>query len=581
MEKKETEEETITPEQARYFQDKDTLDSNQKLLPKRDDGTFGETAPGNLAVLNVLPENYAPWAKQRNKEIQKQKLVSLTKQKVNQWKDVYSKNPIDVDTELKDFAKQTEGLYSIQDLKKFLNQAIKSEVQKKKDNYKEKKEKEFKEGDFLFSYFGDFTNYLKIAEEFHQKQPFYYDDHRIWWLWNPTELKWQRVDDIDLMNAVDKFTQNPSTNSKIKTEIIEGLKRTGRKKKPLEAKETWIQFKDIIYDLETDEKFLASPKFFVTNPIPHSLGSRKETPNIDKILKEWVYKEKVQDESYVKTLKEILAYSMLSYMPIHRIFCLIGEGLNGKGTYLRLVEKLLGETNCCASEIEILSSNQFESNKLYKKLVCFIGEVDKGVFRKTKTIKSLTGEDTVRIEFKGKDGFDRKNYANPLIATNHLPETSDKTKGFYRRWTIIDFPNEFNEKKNVLKDIPEEEYSNFCLQAIDILRELFIRGEFTNDGSIHERENNYEKHSSNINDFIKIYCDTDLNSFIEFSDFVEKYNEYLVSEGLPKKSKIEIGRVVVLKGFEKKVRQVWAGLNQTTKLCLSGLKWRFETEELA
>ena len=267
-------------------------------------------------------------------------------------------------------------------------------------------------------------------------------------------------------------------------------------------------------------------------------------------------------------------------MPIHRIFCLIGEGLNGKGTFLRLIENLVGEDNCCATEIDILCSNRFESNKLHKKLVCFIGEVDRGIFKKTKTIKSLTGEDTVRIEFKGKDGFDGKNYANPIIATNHLPETSDKTKGFYRRWSIVDFPNEFTEKKNILDDIPEEEYSNFCRQALSILKKLIERGEFENDGSIAEREDKYEKHSNHINEFVKVYCESDEESYIEFNDFYEKYNEYLTSEGLGRKSKVEIGRSLVLKGFSKIIKKISAGLYPTTKMCINGIKWRHEIEEL-
>jgi len=301
---------------------------------------------------------------------------------------------------------------------------------------------------------------------------------------------------------------------------------------------------------------------------------------MDKIMKEWVYKEGIQDESFVKTLKEIMAYAMLSYMPIHRIFCLIGEGLNGKGTFLRLIENLIGEDNYCATEIERLSSDRFESNKLHKKLVCFIGEIDKGIFKKTKTIKSLTGEDSVRVEFKGKDGFDGRNYANPIITTNHLPETSDKTKGFYRRWTIVDFPNTFNEKKNILDDIPEVEYNNFCKQAIRILKELIEVGEFTNDGTVQEREDKYEKHSNYINEFIKLYCEENEDSHIEFADFCEKYNEYLISDGMLKKSKVELGRIITLKGFSKKIRKFSTGMYPTTKMCIEGIKWKMEVEEL-
>ena len=584
-------------QEANYYALKSDLEGGcAKLINsfKNDMGLYPEELTNeiirNLAIIksfNNYPNNYLKWAEEKNKGINKENLIQKTKDNINSWAHNYEDNTVEVEAELKEFAKETKGLYELGDLKKLINFEIKKRKDKEKEKtkkdkkqYIEKKKAEFKESNFAFSAFNQFTNYLNIAEDFHKIQPFYYDPYRIWWLWNNVETKWEKVDDIDLMNAIDNHTQNPSTNGNIKSEIVESLKRVGRKHKPLEAKETWIQFKNVIYDIKTGQSFATTPEYFVTNPIPWQIGTSDKTPILDSILKSWVYKNGFQDETFVQTLKEIMVYVMLSYMPIHRIFCLIGEGLNGKGTFLRLIEKLIGKDNCCATEIEILCSNRFESNKLHKKLVCFIGEVDKGIFKKTKTIKSLTGEDTVRVEFKGKDGFDNKNYANPIIATNHLPETSDKTKGFYRRWSIVDFPNEFNEKKNILKDIPEEEYNNFCKQSLDILKNLIDNGEFKNDGTIAEREDKYEKHSNHITNFIKMYCNIDSESFIEFADFCEKYNEYLVSDGLPKKSKVEIGRALVLKKFTKKVRKITYGLSPTTKMCIENIKWRHEIEEL-
>lgn len=442
------------------------------------------------------------------------------------------------------------------------------ELQKKYD--KEKFEKESK---YLFSEFNKFTDFLGIAKIFIKYQPVFYDKSRIWWLWNNFDKRWEMIDETDLLNAIDEHTQYPTTQGKIKYEILESLKRIGRKNKPKEPDINWIQFKDKIYNVKTKENFLATPKYFITNPIPHSVGDSEETPAMDRIMKEWVYKEGIQDESYIRTLQEILSYCFLAAMPIHRIFCFIGEGLNGKGTFLRLIENFVGNHNKCATEIELITSNRFESSKLHKKLVCITGEIDKGIFNKTKTLKSLSGEDLIRCEIKGKDGFDAHNYAKILISTNHLPETGDKTKGFYRRWTIVDFPNEFNEKKNILEDIPEIEYSNFCRKALNILKELLDRGDFTNDGSIKQRENKYEKHSNYINEFISRFCIKDDQSYIEFSEFYEKYNDFLISEGMKRKSKMEISKSLEIKGFDKRVKKVYNGIEQTTKLCIFGIKF--------
>lgn len=444
-----------------------------------------------------------------------------------------------------------------------------NELEKSREKYLETKPR------FKFDFFSDRTNFIKVVTDFYSQQPFYYDKSKIWWLWNFRDYRWEMVDEIDLMNAIDKYTQYPNSSPSIKANMIEAFKRVGRKLKPKKSKPTWIQFHNKIIDVKTGEQFSASPDYFITNPIPHKIGESEETPNIDRIFKEWVYKKGIQDESYVKTLYEIASYCLIPSMPLHRIFCFIGEGLNGKGTYLRFIENLVGEENKCATEIEILVSNRFESSKLYKKLVCLAGEIDKGIFKRTKTLKSLSGDDLIRVEFKGKNGFDDHNYAKPLIATNHLPETSDKSKGFYRRWCIVDFPNTFNERKNVLEDIPAEEYENFCRKSIKIIKELLQRGEFTNEGSIEERENKYERHAGSFIPFISSYCEKDSEEAIPFDEFYEKFNDFLQETEVKKKSKVEVGRIARNHGFELKVRKVLnSTLSQTTKMHIIGIKWR-------
>jgi P4 family phage/plasmid primase-like protien len=435
--------------------------------------------------------------------------------------------------------------------------------------------KQIELGSKIFTYFSRETNFLDITEQFHRQQPFYYDSFKNWWMWRQKEYRWERIDETDLMNAIDSLTRLPNTSQNIKGMLLEAFKRVGRKKKPKEPEKTWIQFKDTIIDIKTGERFPASSEYFIFNPIPHSLGESEETPVIDNLLDSWTYKENYQNGDYVRTLKEIIAYCFLADMPIHRIFCFIGEGLNGKGTFLRLIENFIGEHNKTASEIEYLATANFESAKLFKKLICTVGEIDKGIFKKTKTIKSLSGDDLVRGEFKGKDSFDFHNYAKILIATNHLPETKDKAKGFYRRWTIVDFPNEFTENKNILDEIPEHEYNNFCLQSISILKNLLDNGRFTNDGSIKDRTEKYEKYSNDINHYIAEFYVKDNESSIEFKEFCEDYNDYLISDGKKKKSKVEIGRLITNLGFEKKAKKVTENAFQTTKLYIFGLKSKF------
>ena len=171
-----------------------------------------------------------------------------------------------------------------------------------------------------------FVDKRDLAKQFLKIQPFYYDKNKLWWMWDTKQYKWVLTDETDILNGIALSSSANTINSKEKTEILEALKQEARLHKPKDIKPTWIQFKDSIVDVQTGEEFKASPEYFVTNPIPWNLNKDRfvDTPIMDKIFEEWV------GEKYVKTLYEIIAYSLLPNYPIHRLFCFIGEGLNGK-----------------------------------------------------------------------------------------------------------------------------------------------------------------------------------------------------------------------------------------------------------
>jgi len=161
-----------------------------------------------------------------------------------------------------------------------------------------------------------------LAKQILEIQALYYDDAKIWWAWEEKKFRWKIVDETNILNFVNQLSWFNTISSKEKNEILEVLKQESRLKKPKDVKPTWIQFKNLIVDIKTGKELKASPKYFVTNPIPYALHKERfgETKKMDEIFEEWVGKE------YVKTLYEIIAYCLIPDYPIHRLFCFIGEG---------------------------------------------------------------------------------------------------------------------------------------------------------------------------------------------------------------------------------------------------------------
>lgn len=415
-----------------------------------------------------------------------------------------------------------------------------------------------------------FRNKLDLAEQIFNIQPYFFDKSRSWWLWNSLLYKWEIVDEDDILNLVSYKSTADTISTKEKSEIINSMKQFGRRKIPKKIKKTWIQFQDEIWDIKTTEKFKVSPEYFVTNPISYKVSGLSDTPNMDRIFEEWVGKE------YVNTLYEIIAYCILPDYPINRLFCFIGEGSNGKSCFLKLLKKFIGEMNVTATELDTLISSRFEVTKLYKKLVCIMGETNFSEMSKTSIIKKLTGQDTISFEHKNKTPFDDVNYAKILIATNNLPTTTDKTTGFYRRWLIIDFPNKFSEKKEILYEIPEEEYSNLATNCIIKLKELLEKREFEKEGSIEERTKKYEDHSDPLEKFMKEFTEEDFNNNIWKFEFEKSLNEWCSENRFRKMSEVAIGKKMKEKNIESIQKQSdWLIDGQKKQLrAWSGIKWK-------
>lgn len=369
----------------------------------------------------------------------------------------------------------------------------------------------------------DIKNYVENVKKFYGQQPFFYDDSGLFWFWNFDMHKYELWDDIDVMMAFDDELgfDGETVNSKLKNHYMEAFKRVGRLHKPMEAPIKWVQFKDKAYSLKSNNIYEVTPDYFFTNPIPHEIGETSDTPTMDKLFNEWV------GEKYKQTLYELIAYCCYRSYPIQLLFCLYGSGRNGKGCFQRLLNRFIGHENICSTELDILLNSRFETFKLYRKQVCSMGETNFGVLAKTSLLKKLVGGDLIGYEKKNKDPFDEYNYAKIIIASNSLPSSNDTSEGFYRRWLIIAFPNEFPEGKDILDSIPVEEYNNLTRKVIEILPNLIGGGAFNNQGSIIERKENYIMASNPLPIFLSLCCNVDEDNFISYNELYTAYVKYL------------------------------------------------------
>jgi len=412
------------------------------------------------------------------------------------------------------------------------------------------------------------TNYSDNVKLLWKVKPFFYDRARLFWFWNAEEFKWEMVDETDVLVTIDDLLKfgGQLTTGGVKNNYLEAFKQVGRKNIPEDAPKHWVQFRNKIFDYTTGQTFEATPKYFSCNPIPWDIGESDETPVMDKLIKEWV------GSDYLETIYEIMAYCCVPDYPIHLMFCMVGCGRNGKSQLQKVIQNFIGSHNICSTELDLLIDNRFESAKLYKKLICTLGETNFGVMTKTSLLKKLSGGDLIGYEFKNKTPFDSINYAKIIINSNSLPSSLDTSDGFYRRWFIIDFPNEFPEGKDIINSIPDQEYNNLARKVLKIIPHLLDKGNFTNQGSIEERKEAYIMASNPLPKFLKSCCDFADEHYVKNAELYVAYTQFLKTNKRRGISKKEFSQLLSEEGFfvEKSNKNI--GQNYVNSFFIDGIK---------
>jgi len=190
----------------------------------------------------------------------------------------------------------------------------------------------------------------------------------------------------------------------------------------------------------------------------------EEAPTAVKAFKAWV------GDRWI-LLFELIGYTLYPGYPLHKAVMLVGEGSNGKSTYLRLIAEILSRENVVGKSLQELCYNRFAASELYHKLANIYPDIPKTALRETGAFKALTGEDMISPDRKFKTSIPFVNYAKLLFSANELPEVTDMTFAFWRRWLVIEFPNKFPENPKFF----EETFTEEVIEKIIVLSLLAFR----------------------------------------------------------------------------------------------------------
>lgn len=205
--------------------------------------------------------------------------------------------------------------------------------------------------------------------------------------------------------------------------------------------EDHISFKNCYLDQRTLEIVPHTPEIFCKTQINYSYNHEAYSSKFEKQLKSILMES--DDESKYKLFLQMLGYCFTQGNPYNLIFLITGKGSNGKTTLMNLIAKIFEDSHVSVP-MNDFKRNNFGLEPLINAKVNILPDLPMDNLGDTAILKAVSGEDTITIDRKYNTKITTTIGAKLIGAGNALPQTNDRSFGFYRRIKHIELTNTFN-----------------------------------------------------------------------------------------------------------------------------------------
>lgn len=234
-----------------------------------------------------------------------------------------------------------------------------------------------------------------------------------------------------------------------------------------------------VLDVKTRQLSNHSPDYGFTHVLPYDYNPSALCPSFDKAIGEIT----CGDNELEHALIEYMGYIISGVDPAwgSKALILVGEGANGKSTFIEILRRIVGKGNYSTVAVKAFNDGNSVFGMVNKLLnVCEEESYDS--LRDSTSFKNIVsgGETTIKQLYKEK--YTAKIMCKVVVGCNAIPPTNDHSNATYRRMLIVPFDATFSSALgNINKDIVSEiskELSGVLNRILDAYEELFKRGEF-------------------------------------------------------------------------------------------------------
>jgi putative DNA primase/helicase len=388
-----------------------------------------------------------------------------------------------------------------------------------------------------------YDNPLPLPEDLYNGNGGYSQNKFAKWVVNSDHYHFISLNDTDEVLYYDNGVYKQGGDRKICEMVVEAMdghkitsnnanetvflikRRVGHDRHCIDAGENIINLSNGLYNLKDGEMSPHSPDYLSARQMNIIYDEDATCPNINKFLHEIV------SEEDVKFIYELFGYMLLSNKRFGTAAFFEGMGANGKSVLMELMQHFVGRDAC--SEVtpnEMGGDDKFAIADLFGKALNVVDDLGNDIVDGVGAFKSVITGNVVRGQRKYGHSFSFIPNTLCIFGCNEVPTTTDTSEGYFRRMRIVNFPNKFEgdtDNKNLIDEITRrEEISGLFNIAVQAIRDVIVRGEFTGNKTVDEKRREYLTKSNNILMFIDDECDiTDPDTIVEKD---ELYNQYVL-----------------------------------------------------
>jgi putative DNA primase/helicase len=290
-----------------------------------------------------------------------------------------------------------------------------------------------------------------------------------------------------------------------------------------------------LLDVPTNALLEPTPRFVVSYSLPFDFDAHAPPPTM---FLDFLNSILGDDSESIALLQEFIGYLLTPDTRQQKALLLVGPKRAGKGTLVRIIQRLLGPDNYCSPSLSSLGQPFGLQTLIGKNLAVFS---DARISGRTDTLIEnllrITGEDAVSVSRKYKADYTARMTAKIMLVSNELPRLADSSGALASRFILIRLRHSFfgREDHNLEQKLSAELPSilNWALIGLD---RLTARGHFVQPQASREVLEEFEQLSSPITKFINDELVLDVDGETPKQAIFERYKAWAKANGYERHS---------------------------------------------